>query len=274
MANSASMPASSVDIRLMNAAATFLLALGTLLLVGMTLVWVANWSVFKLSSIEVEGELMHNSALTIRANAVPKLAGSFFTVNLGAAQRAFDSVPWVRQAVVTRVWPNQLIVKLEEHRPVALWANSGSGDSSSESTDKLVNNYGEVFEANLGDVEDDDLPILRGPEGSSTQVLTMLVKLQAELAAPMQSRIEVLELSGRGSWRAEMVSGTEIELGRGSLDEVVARTRRFVSTLPQVTQHYPEHPLLNADLRHNQGYALRLKGISTTAFATKLPTQK
>ena len=42
------------------------------------------------------------SALTIRANAAPKLAGNFVTMDLRAVRRAFESVPWVRQAVVNR----------------------------------------------------------------------------------------------------------------------------------------------------------------------------
>ena len=34
---------------------------------------------------------------------------------------SFETVPWVRRAVVRRVWPDRLAVRLEEHRAVALW---------------------------------------------------------------------------------------------------------------------------------------------------------
>jgi cell division protein FtsQ len=159
-------------------------------------------------------------------------------------------------------------VQLEEHQTVALWATSPNDD-----TEKLVNHFGEVFEANVGDVEDQGLPTLRGPEGTSAQVLTMYVALARELA-PLQSKLEVLELSGRGSWRAELENGCELEIGRGSVNEVLERTRRFVNTLPEAIRTYPEHPLLRADLRHNQGYALRLKGVSTTASAPAASPQK
>jgi cell division protein FtsQ len=46
---------------------------------------------------------------------------------------------------------------------------------------------------------------------------------------------------------------------------VIVRTRTFVATLPDVRNRYQQHPLLYADLRHNDGYAVRLKGISTSA---------
>jgi len=261
-------PALPADIRLMNVTAAALATVGGVALVAVAVLWAAHRPLFAVRSIRVDGDLAHNSALTIRANAAPKLAGNFFTMDLAAGRRAFESVPWVRQAIVRRVWPNRLAVQLEEHRPAALWSGSANAD---QATDRMVNTFGEVFEANVGDVEDDALPTLRGPDGSSGRMLKMIARLQPEFAA-MDAHIDALELSGRGSWRAELDTGAEVELGRGSEDEVIARTRSFVATLPEVRNRYAQHPLLYADLRHNDGYAVRLKGISTSSDAGK--TQK
>jgi cell division protein FtsQ len=93
--------------------------------------------------------------------------------------------------------------------------------------------------------------------------LTMLGRIETALA-PLAVRVEQLTLSGRGSWQATLDSGAVVELGRGSDDEVIARAGRFVVTLPQVTGRY-QRPLAYADLRHTDGYAVRLKGVSTTA---------
>ena len=265
MAKTAAAPtAMPGDIRLMNVTAIVFAVLGALALVVVTLLWIAKQPVFAVRGIKVEGDMAHNSVLTIRANAAPKLAGNFFTMDLGAARRAFEAVPWVRQAVVRRVWPNRLSVQLEEHRAVALWVNGASGD---DTPDKLVNSFGEVFEANLGDVEDDALPTLRGPEGTSAAMLTMFGRLQP-VFAPLDAHIDTLTLSGRGSWHVELDTGAEIELGRGSDDEVMERTRAFIATLPQVTGHF-QRSLQSADLRHHDGYAVRLKGITTDVAKKK-----
>jgi cell division protein FtsQ len=258
-------PALPTDVRLMNASAAVLAALGVLALAATGLLWLARQPAFALHAVRIEGDLAHNSALTIRANAMPRLAGNFFTMDLATARRAFESVPWVRQAVVRRVWPDRLAVRLEEHRAVALW-------SVDDGADKLVNSFGEVFEANIGDVEDDALPTLRGPDGSSAHVLAMWTGLQ-DAVAPLDAHIDTLELSGRGSWRAELDSGAEIEFGRGTDDEVLARARRFVATVPQVTGAY-RRPLEYADLRHHEGYAVRLKGVATAADAAGKPPRK
>jgi cell division protein FtsQ len=242
----------------MNLTATIFAVLGVIALVALALMWVAKQPVFAVRSIRIEGDLAHNSLLTIRANAAPKLAGNFFTIDLNVARHAFEAVPWVRQAVVRRVWPNRLSVQLEEHRAVALWANAASGD---EASDKLVNSFGEVFEANLGDVEDDALPTLQGPEGSSAALLAMFKRL-TPLFATMDARIDTLAMSGRGSWHVELDTGAEVELGRGTDDEVLDRTRSFIATLPQVTGHF-QRALQSADLRHHDGYAVKLKGITT-----------
>jgi cell division protein FtsQ len=254
MAAAAALPA---DVRLMNgvAAGVFALAAVVLLAAGARALVRSPW--FPIRAIQLEGDLQRNSATTIRANTTPHLAGSFFSVDLRAAREVFEGVPWVRHAVVRRVWPDRLAVRLEEHRPAALWEEGDGGE------ERLVNTQGEVFDANVGAVEEDDLPRLAGPEGTSAQMLGMLNRLQP-VFAPLDLRIERLALSGRGSWRAEFDDRSTIEIGRGSDDEVVARVARFVRTLPRVTARF-KAPLAAADLRHADGYAVRLRGVTTTA---------
>ena len=134
----------------------------------------------------------------------------------------------------------------------------------------MVNSHGEVFEANVGDVEDDSLPQFAGPDGTSAQVLEMYRRLQPMFAA-MDAEVTALRLSGRGSWKVDLDDGAAIELGRGTQDEVVERTTRFVRTLPQVLHKF-HAPLESADLRHAEGYAVKLKGLSVNADA-KQPQQ-
>jgi len=219
----------------------------------------ARAPLFDIRAIRVEGEVSRNSESTIRANAAPRLAGSFLTLNLQQARAAFEAVPWVRHAVVQRVWPGRLAVRLEEHQPVALWLGT-------DGNDRLVNSHGEVFEANVGDVEDDNLPELQGPEGSAPAMLAMLRRLQPVLGGQRDGDVATLELSARGSWRVTMDKGAVIELGRGSDDQVIARTQRFVQTLPRVEARY-QRPLESADLRHADGFAVRLKGVTTSEQA-------
>ena len=245
-----------LDVRLMNLTSTLLLAGFVLLALSLVAGWAMAHPIFAIRGVTVTGDVTHNNALTLRANVAPRLKGTFLTLNLGTARQAFEAVPWVRTAVVRRDFPNRLKVILEEHQPVGYWGNEG--DST------LVNSHGEVFEANVGEVEQDALPRLNGPAGQSAQVLAMYRLLQP-VFEDKDLNLDVLELTGRGSWRVQLDTGARIELGRGTPQDVVAQTQRFLSTMTQVTARYGRRitALESADLRHPQGYAVRLRGVST-----------
>lgn len=246
-----------IDVRLLQFSGQVVGAVAIAALAALGVQWFTRLPAFALAAIEVEGEVTRSSASTIRANAAPRLTGDFYSLDLARARAAFEAVPWVRHAVVRRVWPNRLAVHLEEHDPQALWA-------SPDGNDRLVNSFGEVFEANVGEVEDEALPRFAGPEGSAPQMLAMLHRLEPVIERLDAGDIEALTLSGRGGWRIDLDGGAAIELGRGSEDEVIARTERFVRTLAQVTGRFGR-ALQSADLRHPDGYAVRLRGVTTQA---------
>lgn len=248
-----------LDVKLMNVA-SMVLALAFAGMLGMfVLSWLLQQNLFRLAAIKVRGDLGHNNAVTLRANVVPRLTGNFFTVDLAGAKSAFEAVPWVRKAIVQREFPNRLKVVLQEHQATALWG--GEGDA------RLVNTYGEVFEANQGDVESEDLPMLSGPPGQAKLVLAAYREL-APVFEKIDTRLEQLELTGRGSWRARLDDGATVELGHGTVEELLSRTQRFTATLTQVSSKFGRQ-LESADLRYGNGYALKLRGVTTTALGSK-----
>ena len=250
--------ATPLDVKLMNMTAMVLLLTFAALGLVAAVRWTSRLSAFDIQAISVDGQVTHNNALTLRANVAPRMSGTFFTVDLARVRAAFEAVPWVRRAVVRRQFPNRLQVVLQEHQAVAYWG----GDSES----RLINSYGEVFEANVGEVEQDQLPRLNGPEGQGAEVLAMYRGL-APLFGQMELALDQFEISGRGSWRARLDTGAAIELGRGTQDEIIARVQRFLKTLTQVAARYGLHAnsVESADLRHENGYAIRLRGVSTLA---------
>lgn len=245
------------DVKLMNIVANLAFAAVALMLLAAGAWWVLRQPFFPIAGIKVDGEVTHNNAVTLRANVAPQLSGNFFTIDLARARAAFESVPWVRSAVVRREFPNKLRVTLTEQVPVATW-----GD---EAGSKLINGFGDVFEANVAEV-DDNLPRLDGPIEQAGQVLGMYRVLQPQFQ-PYDLSIDELTLSSRGSWKVVLDSGAEIELGRGQSEEVTARLQRFLKTVTQVAGQYRRSmaDVEGADLRHNDAYALRLRGVTTVS---------
>jgi len=252
------------DVRLMNAVSALLVTALLATTAWGLIRWVVRLPVFNFRAIQVEGDVSRNSVASLRANALPHLHGSFLSMNLAQGRAAFEAVPWVRHAQLQRVWPMRLKVNLEEHRAAAYWeARTDGADSATEATAEraLVNSFGEVFQANLGDVEDEDLPVLAGPPHAAGDMLSMWRAL-TPAAEKLGESIDRLDLSGRGSWRATFGSGAVVELGRGSESEVVARFGQFAHSISQVTATY-RSPLLSADLRHADGYAVKLRDVTT-----------
>ena len=245
-----------IDIRIMQATTALLLLGWVALMLTMALLWCVRLPLFAVSALSLQGEVTHVNEVTVRANVLPTLTGGFFGLDLASARKSFEALPWVRRATVRRVFPNRLRVQLQEHHAVAYWGP--------EDEPRLLNNFGEVFEANLGEVDSDKLPRLNGPEQRAAEVLSLYQQL-APLWTKLDFAIDVLELSARGAWRLQLDNSATVELGTGSQAEIVDRVDRFVRTLTQVAALHGRRvaALESADLRYPQGYALKLQGIAT-----------
>ena len=101
------------DVRLALVGANVLLTLLGVVIVAGAMWWVATRPAFTLRGITLEGDLTHNTPLTVRAAVNNKLAGNFLSLDLEHAREAFESVPWVRHATVRRVFPDRLAVRLK-----------------------------------------------------------------------------------------------------------------------------------------------------------------
>ncbi len=250
-----------LDVRLMNVTATVLFVGVAVAVLWACGGWLLRHPAFAVGRIAVQGELLHTSAMSLRANVAPQLVGNFFTLDLDAARRAFEQVPWVRRAQVRRDFPSGLQVHLQEHDVVAHWGPEGSG--------MLVNSHGEVFEAAADDLEADNLPRLVGAPERSAELLHLARRLAPALA-PLGSPIDTLELTPHGGRRVLLDSGAVLELGAGDEAALLERVRRLVATLPRVAHEQGGRSvaaLEYADLRHASGYALRLRGVTTVMSA-------
>ncbi len=244
-------------------ASNALLGMLALFLLASGLWWVAQQPAFTLKAIHVvgmEGEpLNYVNHLTVKNTALPRIQGNFFTVDLESVRNAFEAVPWVRRASVKRQWPNQLVVAIEEHRPLAIWGDQG----------KLVSVKGDVFTANLAEAEEGgELAELSGPAGSEKEVVSRLYDLRTWLASIGLEPVKLV-LSERYAWKAELDNGIVLELGRESdSDTLRSRVERMMGVYPQLAARLPDR-IEKLDLRYRNGLAVKAKGLSLDTEAKK-----
>ena len=243
------------DIKLLNATSSALLGVFALALLSSGLWWVMQRPMFTLKVIRLEGAeapLRHVNPATVRATAVPRIRGNFFTANLDAVRLAFEAAPWVRKATIRREWPNQLIVVLEEHVPIGTWGDDG----------RLLSAKGDIFTANLAEAEEDgELSEFGGPEGSEKEVVARFRELQ-EWFAPINLRPDSVQLSDRYAWSIKLNNGMTVELGREQSKAMLKeRVDRLVGIYPQLVARLQDR-IESVDMRYPNGLALKAKGLA------------
>ncbi|NEX64518.1 cell division protein FtsQ/DivIB [Noviherbaspirillum galbum] len=243
------------DIRMLNATTNTLLGAVAVSVLASGIWWLSQRPMFTLRTIRIEavGEsaLRHVNPSTVRATAVPRIKGNFFTANLETVRGAFEAVPWVRKASVRREWPNRLIVTVEEHLPLGTWGDAG----------KLVSVKGDVFTANLAEAEEDgELPEFSGPAGSEKEVVSRYREL-ADWFKSIRLVPDAVSLSDRYAWSVRLNNGMTVNLGREQTSAMLKeRVDRFTGIYPQLAERLQK--IDSVDMRYPNGLALKAEGLT------------
>jgi cell division protein FtsQ len=211
--------------------------------------------ILPLRHLVLRGEIEHVTRDQAEGAARTAAVGTFFSVDLDAVRRAFEVLPWVRRVEVRRHWPDRIEVAIEEHTALAHWG-------SETQTKRLVNTYGEVFEAKPADAA--RLPQFAGPAGSAAEVTRRYGAFRQALA-PLDLEPRRVLLSPRYAWQIRLSNGLTLELGRDQLKEpVLERLSRFVAVYAQTLGRLNRR-LDYVDLRYPNGFALRVPEITHSA---------
>jgi cell division protein FtsQ len=199
---------------------------------------------FDLRRIEIVGDVHHISRAAVRAAISGRLVGNYFTIRLDQARRAFETLPWVAQVSVRRIWPDRLRVTLTEHRALGEWSDG-----------RLVSDAGVLFVANPAEAEaDGPLVSFAGPPRYAPDAVDRFRRFSA-LLAPLQLRIAALHISDRASWSLTTSPRMQIELGRddppGSVQQ---RLSEIVAAYPVVLARL-DGPAARIDARYSNGFA-------------------
>ncbi|MDO9623300.1 MAG: cell division protein FtsQ/DivIB [Pseudomonas sp.] len=192
-----------------------------------------------IAKISVEGDLSYISQQAVQQHIEPFVKASFFSVDLPGMRHQLEQMPWIASAQVRRVWPDQLVVHLEEHLPIARW-----GDEA------LLNNQGKAF-APKEQANYQHLPQLYGPKRAQQKVMQQYQVL-SQMLRPMGFSVARLELRERGSWFLSTGQGIELLLGR---DHLVEKMRRFSAIYDKALKEQQAN-IARIDLRYANGLAV------------------
>ncbi len=207
----------------------------TLLFAGWIAMRQATEAWLPIQSVEVRGASHDETRARLRS-ALAGLSGGLFSADLEAAQLSLESLPWVRTATVRRLWPNQLVVELEEHKPAASWNDLA-----------MLNSHGEAFPVRplAG------LPRFMAPEGMEKEVAMRFAEF-ALVLGDQEIEITGVRVDERHAWEITLADGVTVDLGRERLNE---RLRRFVTFYPMAMARMAA--IRRVDMRYPNGFAVR-----------------
>ncbi|MBS7663806.1 cell division protein FtsQ/DivIB [Pseudomonas lalucatii] len=209
-----------------------------------------------IAKISVEGDLSYIGQQAVQQRIAPFVSASFFSVDLLGMRHELEQMPWIASAEVRRVWPDQVLVRLEEQLPIARW-----GDEA------LLNNQGQAFAPReLAHYE--HLPQLYGPKRAQQQVMQQYQVL-SQMLRPMGFSVARLELRERGSWFLSTAQGIELLLGR---DHLVEKIRRF-SAIYDKELKAQQTNIARIDLRYANGLAVAWREPIAPAAADQVAVQ-
>lgn len=198
---------------------------------------------FPIKELRLEGEFVHLDPDMVHNAVLDELGDNYFSLDLQRIERAVEDLAWAYRATVKRSWPNGLVVRVEEQRPVARWGEKN-----------WLNDQAQIIHLEQA-ADSKDMVFLSGPDSTAAEVWNKYNQWSQELAG-MGLRIDALSVDDRFAWSLRATakgsgSGVEILLG---LDEHDRRMRRFFDsyTLLQQQGSVP----LTVDLRYPNGLAV------------------
>jgi len=194
-----------------------------------------------IETVEIEGEFKFLNKQQLLSHTLPVTKGGFFNVSLSQIRDTLADLAWVEDVSVRREWPDKLLVRVIEKKPVVLWGKKG-----------IVSNKGDLFKPEK--MPELKLPHLIGPQGQHKNMLQTLARMQAWLLET-DLRIVNVELNPRRSWTLTLQSGMELRLGRKQIQE---RLNRFVSVY-EGTLKIDKRDINYIDMRYTNGFSVAWK---------------
>ena len=202
--------------------------------------WVRDPANLPITHVYIQAPQKHVSREVIKTKITPYTQQGFIGMSVAELQQAIKELPWLAKVTVKRVWPDSLVVTVEEQQAVALWGKLG-----------VLNSQGEVFYPALNSVPK-GLPLLHGPDEMAKTILSSYGTF-GKLLDDEDLKIKAIRVDARRSWELTLENKTIIRLGRTDFEQ---RLERLVKAWPKIIKDRKE-PIISVDLRYPNGMAVR-----------------
>ena len=127
----------------------------------------------------------------------------FWGQDVAPIQAQIEALPWVKGAIVRKMWPNRLSIWVSEYQPVAFWNQN-----------QFVTLDGIVFQLPSVRLIAKNLPYLGGPDYQSLKVIETWNQIYVNLKSN-NIMAKGVNIDDRGAWQVQLDNDIVLKLGRG-----------------------------------------------------------
>lgn len=213
---------------------------------------------FPVTNVDILGTVDYEDRIALKAEVEQFTTDGFYSLNIDRVRLAVDSLPWVANARVSRVWPSRIEVHVEEHEPTARW-----------NEDSLISKRLELFSPPQLQVDNpryvqwyevfSTLPQITGAPGRHGVLLDTFRDYEARLSR-FNVTLDALREDRRGSQTLELSNQVIVRLGYENRD---LRFNRFLDVFNRLVGDSSEsegsgidRASTTFDMRYSNGFAL------------------
>ena len=167
---------------------------------------------------------------------------SFFNVDINYLQSKIENIDWISSANIRRSYPNEIIIFVTEHIPIAIWNNKD-----------YLNQYGEIFTANK---KNNKFPILISKNNKNKIIFEYLSLFSNDLIRHNinEKVVKIIEDDIR-SISVILSSGITIKLGSKNVKEKIDIFFKVYQTLNSSDLSKMRY----IDMRYSNGFSVGWK---------------
>ncbi len=194
---------------------------------------------FPLKVVSIKGDFKYLDHQKLEQAIATEVQGGFFTLDVEAIHARLLQMPWVAKVAVRRVWPDTLLVFVEEQVPFARWGKTA-----------LLNMQGEPFQPAEKEVPAGLLRLV-GSKGMAREMVARYREMQLRFET-VALQISSIKQNARQAWLIEFTDKSVIELGSQHIGQ---RVERFIQIYPRLKVAGRGIPK-QVDLRYTNGFVV------------------
>ena len=199
---------------------------------------------FQITDITIDLKNIENSSVDDIREVAKKYvrSKSFFNVDINYLQSKIENIDWISSANIRRSYPNEIIIFVTEHIPIAIWNNKD-----------YLNQYGEIFTANK---KNNKFPILISKNNKNKIIFEYLSLFSNDLIRHNinEKVLKIIEDDIR-SISVILSSGITIKLGSKNVKEKIDIFFKVYQTLNSSDLSKMRY----IDMRYSNGFSVGWK---------------